>query len=363
MNRVVTVARMEIVQESDYRWQAIVRKDSLFDDKFFYGVTTTGVFCRPSCAARLPKAEHVSFHATCEDALRSGFRPCKRCRPDEIALRERQLLKVQQICEMLDRAETIPSLQELAAHAGCSAHHFHRMFKRATGLTPRAYAEAGRTRRMQEQLVVSENVTAAIYEAGFSSSGRFYDKCDKSLGMTPTQFRAGGNNVAIAFALTETTFGHVLVAMTARGVCAILIGEDPAVLLQDLKRRFPKATLTGGDESFLQSVSRVIEFVEAPATHLELPLDIQGTAFQQRVWLALTKIPAGMTASYAEIAKGLGMPDGARAVANACAANSLAVAIPCHRVVRTGGDLAGYRWGIERKRELLRREADHLPGE
>lgn len=212
-------------------------------------------------------------------------------------------------------------------------------------------------------MVLSENVTSAIYQAGYSSSGRFYDRSDKVLGMTPTQYRSGGMNVAIAFAVAECTFGHVLVAMTERGVCAILIGDDADALLQDLKKRFPKATFNCGDQSFLQCVLRVIEFVEAPASQLGLPLDIRGTAFQQRVWLALTKIPAGMTASYAEIARGLGMPDGARAVANACAANSLAVAIPCHRVVRTGGDLAGYRWGIERKRELLRREADHQSGE
>lgn len=351
-------ARPLVEMQTDYRWGAIVRKDATFDNKFLYSVKTTGVFCRPSCAARLPKIENVSFHETCEDAKRAGFRPCKRCRPDQESLRDRHCQKIQHVCAILNEAATMPSLTELAAEAGCSVYHFHRMFKNATGLTPRAYAEAGRMRRMQEQLAQSADVTSAIYDAGFSSSGRFYENSDRALGMTPTQFRAGGKNVEIVFAVAGSNFGNVLVAMTQRGVCAILLGDEQEVLLQDLRRRFPKAALRAGDEAFMRCVEEVIKFVETPSTRLQLPLDIQGTAFQQRVWLELTKIPAGTTASYSEIARSLGLPDGARAVANACAANSIAVAIPCHRVVRSGGDLAGYRWGVERKKELLRRETE-----
>ena len=263
---------------------------------------------------------------------------------------------VAQICRIIDAAEQMPSLTMLAARAGLSPSHFHRIFKSVTGLTPRAYGEATRTRRVRSELARSRTVTDAIYDAGFSSGGRFYEATDAALGMTPTAFRAGGADATIQFAVGQCSLGSILVAQSARGVCAILMGDDPDALVRELQDTFPRAQLVGGDAAFERTVATVIGFVEAPAHGLDLPLDVRGTAFQQRVWKALQAIPAGSTASYAEIAKRIGAPGGARAVAQACAANALAVAIPCHRVVRTDGALSGYRWGVERKRNLLARE-------
>jgi AraC family transcriptional regulator of adaptative response/methylated-DNA-[protein]-cysteine methyltransferase len=251
----------------------------------------------------------------------------------------------------------MPSLATLAKRAGLSPYHFHRVFKGVTGVTPRAYAAAHRTRRIRSELEKrSKTVTEAIYDAGFNSGGRFYAASDQLLGMTPTDYRAGGADTEIRFAVGECSLGSILVAQSAKGVCAILLGDEPEVLVRDLQDRFPRATLVGGDAAFEQTVARVVGFVEAPAVGLDLPLDLRGTAFQQRVWQALREIPVGTTASYTEIAARIGMSNGARAVARACGANPLAVAIPCHRVVSTDGSLSGYRWGVERKRNLLRRE-------
>ena len=251
----------------------------------------------------------------------------------------------------------MPSLDALAATAGLSRFHFHRLFKAITGLTPRAYADAQRASRVRRELRQSATVTQAIYEAGFNSNGRFYASAPKVLGMTPTDFRAGGAGASIRFALGECSLGSILVAASDKGVCAILLGDDPDALARDLQDRFPRATLSGGDAGFEAWVARVVGFVEAPRLGLDLPLDVRGTAFQQRVWRALSNIPAGSTASYAAIAQQIGAPRALRAVAQACAANPLAVAIPCHRVVRSDGALSGYRWGVERKRALLDRES------
>jgi AraC family transcriptional regulator of adaptative response/methylated-DNA-[protein]-cysteine methyltransferase len=341
----------------DLRWAAVVARDPAADGKFFYSVETTGVYCRPSCAARLARPENVRFHATCADAELAGFRPCKRCRPDRPPLAEQHAAKVAQICRLIENAETVPGLEELARHAGLSTCYFHRVFKAATGLTPRAYAAAHRARRVRAELDRSHTVTAAIFEAGYSSNGRFYEKSNEVLGMTPSNYRAGGANTAIRFAVGECSLGSILVAASERGVCAILLGDDPDALARDLQDRFPRAHLIGGDKAFEQLVAKVVGFVEAPGVGLDLPLDVRGTAFQQRVWQALKQIPAGSTAGYAEIAKRIGAPKSVRAVAQACAANALAVAIPCHRVVKNDGALSGYRWGVERKRALLEREA------
>ncbi|WOJ91358.1 bifunctional DNA-binding transcriptional regulator/O6-methylguanine-DNA methyltransferase Ada [Methylocapsa polymorpha] len=342
----------------DPRWPRLVARDRASDGKFFYSVKTTGVYCRPSCAARLARPENVRFHPTCEDAEQAGFRPCKRCKPNEPALLQQRAAKVADICRTIAAAEEIPSLDALARAAGLSAYHFHRVFKAATGVTPKAYAIAERARRVRDGLAKPDaTVTAAIYEAGFNSNGRFYETSDQMLGMTPSQYRAGGANAEICFAIGECSLGSILVARSERGVCSILMGDDPDALARDLQDRFPHARLIGGDAAFEDMVAKVVGFVEAPALGLDLPLDLRGTAFQQRVWRALQEIPAGSTASYAEIAKRIGSPKSARAVAQACAANALAVAIPCHRVVRTDGALSGYRWGVERKRALLEREA------
>ena len=341
----------------DARWQAVRRRDPEADGRFVFAVRTTGVYCRPSCAARPARREHVEFHATPADAERAGFRPCKRCRPDLPPRAERDAAVVAEACRAIESADEVPRLAELAARAGVSPHHFHRTFKRIAGVTPRAYAAARRQRRVQDRLCAGSAVTEAIYAAGFGSSGRFYEAAPAMLGMTPTAYRAGGAGEAISYAVGRCSLGYALVATTARGACAILLGDDPAALVADLEARFPRATLSEG-AALAGCVEAVVRLVDDPARAggLGLPLDIRGTAFQRRVWEALQRIPPGETVSYAELARRLGRPHAARAVAAACAANGLAVAIPCHRVVATGGGVGGYRWGVERKRLLLERE-------
>jgi AraC family transcriptional regulator of adaptative response/methylated-DNA-[protein]-cysteine methyltransferase len=263
---------------------------------------------------------------------------------------------VEKACRLIEASEDMPSLDALATAVGMSRYHFHRVFKASTGITPKAYAVAQRAQRVRDELGRADTVTEAIYGAGFQSNGRFYETSSEVLGMTPTDFRSGGNGAAIRFAVGACSLGSILVAATDKGVCAILLGDDPDVLVRDLQDRFPTAQLIGADADFEKVVATVIGFVEAPGLGLDLPLDIRGTAFQQRVWQALRTIPVGSTASYTDIAQRLGRPKAGRAVAQACAANALAVAIPCHRVVRRDGALSGYRWGVERKRALLDRE-------
>ena len=358
MNRLTHSQTLAAATVNDPRWSAVVARDSAADGTFFYSVKTTGVYCRPSCAARLAKPENVRFHPTAEDAEKAGFRPCKRCKPKQPSLVEHHAAKIAGLCRLIERSERVPSLDELAQHAGLSVYHLHRVFKGVTGLTPKAYAAAQRAKRMRQQLDRSNSVTDAIYEAGYNSNGRFYEESNRVLGMTPTKYRAGGANTEIRFAIGECYLGSILVAQGERGVCAILLGDDAERLVRELQDRFPNADLIGGDAAFEGLVAKVVGFVEAPKLGLDLPVDVQGTAFQQRVWQALREIPAGATASYAEIANRIGAPKSVRAVAQACAANPLAVAIPCHRVVRTDGGLSGYRWGVERKQALLERETN-----
>ena len=340
----------------DERWEAVRRRDPAADGAFYYAVQTTGVYCRPACAARLPRRENVSFHVSRADAERAGFRACKRCRPDQPALAERHADAVRAACRCIEEAVEMPTLDALAQCAGLSPFHFHRVFKATTGVTPKAYADAYRAQRVRNALAADGTVTAALYGAGFNSSGRFYATSSQLLGMTPKQYRAGGSGIAIRFALGQCSLGSILVAATDKGVCAIELGDNAAQLVRGFQDRFPNAKLIGGDQKFEQQVAKVVGFVEAPARGLDLPLDIRGTAFQQRVWRALTAIPAGSTASYTEIAKRIGAPTAVRAVAHACASNVIAIAIPCHRVVRADGSTSGYRWGVERKRALLARE-------
>ncbi len=341
---------------SDPRWASIVARDPAADGTFFYSVRTTGVYCRPSCAARTPRPENVAFHASAAEAQRAGFRPCKRCRPDRAPLAQQHAALVAGLCRRIESADTAPTLEELARDAQMSTFHLHRVFKSVTGLTPRAYADAHRARKLRDELARGGTVTAAIYDAGYNASSRFYEASGRVLGMTPTRYRSGGTNTVIRFAIGDCSLGAILVAASERGVCAILMGDDPAALVRELQDRFHGADLVGGDAGFERLVAQVVGMVEAPALGLDLPLDIRGTAFQQRVWQALRDIPPGSTISYTELARQLGAPKSVRAVAGACAANALAVAIPCHRVVRSDGGLAGYRWGIERKRTLIERE-------
>lgn len=344
--------------EADPRWQSIVKRDSKADGSFFYSVKTTGVYCRPSCAARLARPENVAFHTTTESARQAGFRACKRCKPDEISLAEQNKEKIASVCRLIESSDEEPTLQQLADSAGLSSYHFHRLFKSITGLTPKAYATAHRAKKMRKELERGGSVTEAMFEAGFGSSSRFYEKTNGVLGMTPTDFRRGGAKVDIRFAIAQCLLGAILVAQSERGICAILLGDDAEELVHELQDRFPNANFIGGDGEFEKLVARVIGFVETPGIGLDLPLDVRGTAFQQRVWQALRKIPAGTTVSYTELAKRLGVPKAVRAVASACAANKIAVAIPCHRVVRSDGGLSGYRWGVERKAALIQREAN-----
>ena len=341
----------------DVFWNAVKARDRSFDGKFFYSVATTGVYCRPSCAARLARRENVAFHATCREAEVAGFRPCKRCKPNETSPHDRDAAKVAEACRLIEEAEEPPNLDELAAAVELSPYHFHRVFKAIAGITPKAYAVAYRQKRLRSNLTKTNSVTEAIHEAGFNSSGRFYANSTDVLGMTPTAFRAGGTNAEIRFAVGECSLGTILVANSDKGIAAILLGDNPETLVDDPQDRFSKATLIGGDNDYEDVMAKVVGLVEAPDTGLDLPLDMRGTAFQHRVWQALREIPAGTTATYTEIADRIGMPKAVRAVAAACAANKLAVAIPCHRVVRNDGSLSGYRWGGDRKRKLIEREA------
>lgn len=348
--------------KDDPRWAALLARDPAYDGRFVYSVRTTGVYCRPSCPSRAALPRNVAFHADCAAAEAAGFRPCKRCRPRQASPADTRAALMERICRVIEAAPEPPRLAVLARHARMSPFHFQRVFKATVGLSPRAYAQAQRTQRVRGELRRAGSVTQAILDAGFNSGGRFYATSNAVLGMTPRAFRAGGADTAIRFAVGECSLGSVLVAQSDKGICAILLGDDPEALVRDLQDRFPRAQLLGGDAGFERCVAEVVRCVDAPASGLKLPLDVRGTVFQQRVWQALRRIPAGTTASYAEIARRIGAPQSARAVAQACAANALAVAIPCHRVVRRDGALSGYRWGIERKRALLKREAASRPG-
>jgi AraC family transcriptional regulator, regulatory protein of adaptative response / methylated-DNA-[protein]-cysteine methyltransferase len=357
MNKTIEIEKLANAITSDPRWLAVVKREKTADGTFYYSVKTTGVYCRPSCASRLARPENVLFHQTPEDAERAGFRACKRCKPKGASLIKENAAKISKVCRLIDGSEESLSLDQLAKYAGMSVFHLHRTFKAITGLTPSGYAAAHRSNRVRRTLNKTRSVTDAIYDAGFNSSSRFYESSNEVLGMTPTNFRDGGANTAIHFAIGECSLGSILVAKSERGVCAVLIGDDPLQLMRDLQDQFPKANLIGGESGYEDMVAKVVGLIEKPGVGLDLPLDIRGTAFQQRVWKALQQIPVGSTASYADIAKSIGMPKAVRAVAHACGANSLAVAIPCHRVIRNDGALSGYRWGVERKQALLDREA------
>jgi AraC family transcriptional regulator of adaptative response/methylated-DNA-[protein]-cysteine methyltransferase len=341
----------------DPRWARVLARDKAADGQFWYSVTTTGVYCRPSCPSRTANPKNVALHGTLASAKATGFRSCKRCHPDGLSLDDENAKLVAKACRLIEENEEQPSLDELAGKVGRSSSYFHRVFKAVTGLTPKDYAAAHQAAKVRQGLETGTSVTGAMYDAGFNSSGRFYATSTERLGMTPSAFRSGGCGAAIRFAVGECSLGAILVAATEKGICAISFGDDPDRLVRDLQDRFPKAELIGGDEEFERHVAEVVGFIEAPEHGLNLPLDVRGTAFQQRVWQALRTIPAGVRTSYRDIAERIGAPKAVRAVAQACAANKLAVAIPCHRVVRNDGGLSGYRWGVERKRALLEREA------
>ena len=347
------------VDSDDARYAALMARDATRDGSFYYGVRTTGVFCKPSCGARIPKRENVSFHPTVNDAIAAGFRPCKRCRPDEgESTLHRDVITA--VCRTIDESvafdQPAPTLAALSARTGFSAFHLHRLFRKATGLTPREYAIAARATKLRTALADRHTISEAIHDAGYSSTSRFYAQSTQRLGMTPSRAKSGGAGETVRFAIGHSSLGPVLVAATDRGVCAIQFDDDPNALVQALERRFPNATIVGDDSAFADTVARVVAFVDTPQGTLDLPLDIRGTAFQERVWQALTAITAGRTMTYSELAQAIGQPNAVRAVASACAANELAIVIPCHRVIRSTGELSGYRWGVARKAAILKRE-------
>jgi AraC family transcriptional regulator of adaptative response/methylated-DNA-[protein]-cysteine methyltransferase len=356
MTMLTSLQETQRLASDDPRWARVLARDRSADGSFWYSVSTTGIYCRPSCPSRTANPKNVQLYETLAAAKATGFRPCKRCNPDGRSLEEENAVIVARACRLIEDSEETLSLSGLASTIGLSQSHLHRVFKSVTGLTPKAYATAHRGAKLREGLVSSDSVTEAIYDAGYGSSSRFYEKSAGLLGMTPTQYRAGGLNEEIRFAVGESSLGAILVASSAKGVVAILLGNDPELLVRDLQDRFPRAKLIGADRDYESLVAQVVGLIEAPGIGFGLPLDIRGTAFQQRVWRALQEIPPGQTVSYAEIARRIGTPKAVRAVAGACAANNLAVAIPCHRVVRNDGTLSGYAWGVDKKRTLLDRE-------
>jgi AraC family transcriptional regulator of adaptative response/methylated-DNA-[protein]-cysteine methyltransferase len=342
------------------RWEAVRRRDRRAGEAFVYAVRTTLIYCRPGCTSRLPSRSNVAYFAGSAAAARAGFRPCRKCRPDAAArppeIPEPVLRACRRIEQALEAGEAPPALSLLAAAVGIGPHRLHRLFRRALGVSPKAYAATLRERRLRDGLPKSRSVADAIYGAGFGSGSRVYEKARRILGMTPAQMRRGAPGARIRYSAARSYLGWILVAATERGVCAIEIGDAPEPLRRRLAARFPQAELRGDDPALAARIEKVLAFIEAPERGLALPLDIQGTAFQKRVWKALQSVRAGSTTTYAALARRLGRPTAARAVAGACAANPLALAIPCHRVVRGDGGLGGYRWGIERKRQILRRE-------
>jgi len=338
------------------RLEALKTRDPLADGRFVYGVTTTGVYCRPTCPSRLPLAHNIAFFASGEEAEKAGFRPCKRCKPDGPGDGARLAEAMSKAAQLIEEAEGNPDFDAIAAAAGMSRHHFHRSFKRSIGVTPGAYAKALKERRAVHALSRSATVTEVIYEAGYGSSSRFYETFAPKLGLHPKDFAKGGAGEMIRFAVGACSLGHILVAATAKGVCAIELGGDPNQLVQEFQDRFPKAGLVGGDADFEALVAKAAGLADDPSIGLGLPLHVRGTAFQLKVWKTLMELKPGETVSYTELAERSGVPGSVRAAAGACARNAIAIAIPCHRVVRTDGSLSGYRWGVERKAALLARE-------
>jgi AraC family transcriptional regulator of adaptative response/methylated-DNA-[protein]-cysteine methyltransferase len=342
------------------RWQAVIQRNPQAYDKFVFGVVTTGIYCRPTCSSRKPNRENVLFFDNGKTAEQDGFRPCKRCCPQFSNAANMAVERITQVCKIIENAKKEQSLKELALSVGLSPSHFHRLFKRTVGVTPKQYAIENRLQRVRNNLQRNSTVTETVYAAGFESSSRFYETATRSLGMKPSAYKKGGAGISIRYAIIQSYLGWVLIAATEQGICKIDIDAVPEILRTRLKADFPEANLQDNDPEFRTIIAQTLSLLEAPEQGLSLPLDIQGTAFQRRVWATLQTIPPGSTASYAEVAKMIGKPKAARAVARACAANHIAVAIPCHRVVRGNGDLAGYRWGIERKQAILDRESHNV---
>ncbi len=340
----------------DRRWNAVVGREQSADECFYYAVMTTGIFCRPSCSSKLPNRENVEYFISSQDAQASGYQPCKKCKPTGTTVNEEVEQKIIKACRIIENSNTVPKLVDLAKELGLSPYYFHRLFKKVVGITPKQFASGHRSRRLSNSLKSRESITEAFYDAGFSSSSGVYNKNQDQLSMKPKEYRAGGVGFTIHYGVAECILGWIIIAATDRGICAIEFGDDPAMLPRQLQDRFPKATVTKAGSGFTSLIEEVVKFIKAPQDNFNLPLDIQGTAFQQQVWNILRQIEPGQTMSYTEVAEKIGNPNAVRAVATACASNKLAVVIPCHRVISKDGKLSGYRWGVERKKLLLDNE-------
>ncbi|ROU11815.1 bifunctional DNA-binding transcriptional regulator/O6-methylguanine-DNA methyltransferase Ada [Kluyvera ascorbata] len=341
----------------DDRWLAVINRDTNADGQFVFAVQTTGIFCRPSCRARHALRQNVRFYPDAEAAQAAGYRPCKRCQPDNLSPEQQKIDKVAKACRLLEQDNPV-TLEALAEAVAVSPYHFHRLFKSVTGVTPKAWQQAWRARRLRGALSEGESVTQAVLGAGFPTSSSYYRQADEVLGMTARAYRQGGKSTRIDYAVGHCELGHCLVALSERGICAVLLGDSHEALMAELQQSFPSAHCMPAAPEFTEQIQSVIASLNHRATPLTLPLDIRGTAFQQQVWQALREIPTGETRSYQQIADGIGNPKAVRAVAGACAANRLAILIPCHRVVRGDGSLSGYRWGVARKAALLAREKE-----
>jgi AraC family transcriptional regulator, regulatory protein of adaptative response / methylated-DNA-[protein]-cysteine methyltransferase len=338
-------------------WRAIQMRDSEYDGVFWYGVRSTGVFCRPGCSSRQPKRENVIFFALPEAARHAGFRACLRCRPDDLLLRDPQAELVESVCRFIDlNLEEQPNLERIGQEVKVSQFHLQRVFKKLMGITPRQYAEARRAQKFKDGIKSGQSVTGAMYEAGYGSSSRLYEKASAQLGMTPATYGKGGAGMKINYAIVESPLGWLLVAATDRGVCSVTLGDRDEELIENLQAEYPQAEIEPDEMRLHGQVNTLLAYLEGEMPHPALPLDAQGTAFQKRVWEELRRIPAGDTASYGEIARRIGQPTATRAVARACATNPVAIITPCHRVIRENGELGGYRWGIDRKLRLLEME-------
>jgi AraC family transcriptional regulator, regulatory protein of adaptative response / methylated-DNA-[protein]-cysteine methyltransferase len=356
MLNVIDPRQSALLADEERCWNALISRDATFDGLVFFGVRSTGIYCRPICPARKPLRKNVSFYGSATDAERAGFRPCLRCRPRE-AGRDHQLELVSRICRYLDEhGEETVTLAEIGEHVGCSPHHLQRVFKEKTGISPRQYAAARRVERLKGELKSGADVTRATYAAGYGSSSRLYEGAAGELGMTPATYRRGGEGVEIDYSVAATPLGWLLVARTVKGICAVRLGEEPAQLEANLATEYPRGRITRDDPALHPIIDQIVASVTGQVPHLDLPLDIQATTFQRRVWEELRAIPRGEVRTYGQIATAIGQPAAVRAVGRACGANPVALAIPCHRVVGADGGLGGYRWGVERKRQLLEAE-------
>ena len=347
----------------DSRWQVVLARDGRFDGAFVFAVRSTGIYCRPSCPSRRPHRQHVVFFSLPEAAERAGFRACRRCQPSEISATDPAIEKVRAICRILDvHSEEAITLSGLAARLGGSPYHLQRIFKRVMGLTPRQYANARRLARLKKSLKEKNNVTEAMYEAGYGSSRSLYERAPSELGMTPAAYRRGGEGTRISFTIVKCpagpagSLGRLLLASTERGICRVTMGERADVLESGLRSEYPAADIHRDDQRLKDWGTAVLRHLQGDQPNLKLPLDLRASVFQRKVWEALQTIPYGKTRSYGEIARAVGQPKAARAVGHACATNPVAVVIPCHRVIQQNGSLGGYAWGLKRKQALLAKE-------